>query len=135
MALTLTERQADIWRTAAAIIYGAARGECDDLPTLMLREGDQRYHGEVAACVCAAFIEAARRRGIDNRLIDEARMSFRWTNRPADEQQAVEAAHRFAHAVAAIGIAYHGPDEAIARTHLVVEQFAVGDYGPGIEVE
>jgi hypothetical protein len=135
MALTLTERQADIWRTAAAIIYDAARGDCDDLRTLMFREGDRRYHGEVAACVCAAFIEAAERHGVDNRLIDEARMSFRWTDRPADERQAVQAAHRFAHAFAAIGIAYHGPDEAIARAHLLVERFAVGNFGPGVGVE
>jgi hypothetical protein len=135
MALTLTERQADIWRTAAAIIYGVARGDCGDLSTLMLREGDRRYHGEVAACVCAAFLEAAERHRIDNHLIGEARMSLRWTNRPANSRQAVEAAHRFAHAFVSIGIAFLGPDEAIARTHLLVEQFAVGNYGPGIEVE
>lgn len=135
MALTLTERQADIWRTAAAIIYNVARGECDGLRPLMLREGDRHYHGEVTACVCAAFIEAANRNGFRNPLVDRARMTFGWINRPVDEQRAIATAHKFAHALASIGLALHGPDETIARAHLMVERFAVGDYGPEVEVE
>lgn len=133
--ITMTAREADAWRTAAAVIHNAVNGNCGDIRPLMIREDDPDYPRDAARNVMSALYFNAVARGVVDSRIVKARELVMSSHGRVNEHLAIDLAHFAAHQLATILRAAIGDEATCAQSQFMVDHFAVGDFGPDVKVE
>lgn len=132
--IVLTERQADTWRTTAAVIHNAINETCGDLRLLMIREGDRDYPRDVGHNVMYAFYLNADALGITGPMVDMTRRLVHIGGH-VDPDLAVYVTHEVAHCLASTLRVAMGDETTRAQAQRMIDRFAIGDFGPEVEVE
>lgn len=139
--MELTQRQADITRTVAAMIDMAANERCShrDGVNLLVRDEDPMYVVDATRTILLGLVFLATAHDVeDHRVVVEARAKLgQPAVQPATHDEIelhLDTAHRAAHFICAMNFAAFGVDYAREKSRDIVSRFAAGNFGPGVQV-